>query len=55
MEDDRSYYARRAEDEWRAAASASSDATRRRHLELSEMLRLRARLQPPRTNAVFSR
>jgi hypothetical protein len=55
MEDDRTYYARRAEAEWRAAATAPSDMVRRRHLELAEMLRVRARLQPPRTNAAFSR
>ncbi|HYD11954.1 MAG TPA: hypothetical protein VEC11_03820 [Allosphingosinicella sp.] len=55
MEDDRSYYARRAEDEFRAAASAPDDATRRLHLQLAEMMRVRARLQPARTDAFFSR
>ncbi len=42
MEDDRSYYARRAEAELRIAASAPNAETRRIHFELAEMLRVKA-------------
>ncbi len=50
MEDDRSYYARRAEAEWRGAASAPDAESRRLHFELAEMLRVRAMLERPATH-----
>ena len=53
MEDDRSYYARRAEAETRNANSASDDETRRLHVELAEMLRGKARLNAPRRSATL--
>ena len=53
MEDDRSYYARRAEAEWRAAAAARDAETRRLHFELAEMLRVKAKLQQPPGKAAF--
>ena len=52
MEDDRSYYARRAEAEWRAGVSAGDAETRRLRFELAEMLRIKSLLQQARTNAV---
>ena len=42
MKDDRIYFARRAEDEKRAAARAANDEIRRRHLELAALLAARA-------------
>jgi len=42
MENDRTYYERRAEDEKRAAASARDAEARRRHLELAKLLGRRA-------------
>ena len=51
MEDDRSYYARRAEAEWRNAAAAQDPETRRRHFELAEMLRVKSMLNGPRRSA----
>lgn len=53
MEDDRSYYARRAEAEWRNAASAEDPDTRRRHFELAEMLRVKSMLNGPRRSAAL--
>ena len=47
MEDDRSYYARRAGAEWRAAALARDAETRHLHFELAEMLHVKASLQRP--------
>lgn len=41
MESDRSYYARRAADEKRAALRAADADTRRRHLELAALLSAR--------------
>jgi len=38
MEDDRTYYARRAEDERRAAERAADEIARSRHLELEKLL-----------------
>lgn len=38
MESDRAYYARRAEEQLRAAAKAANAETRRRHLELAALL-----------------
>ena len=55
MEDDRAYYARRAEDERRAAATADDAATRRLHLELADMLTVKSALQRVRTSAAVSR
>ena len=55
MEDDRSYYARRAEAEWSAAASAPSAETRRLHFELAEMLRVKSMLNGPRRSATSLR
>jgi len=55
MEDDCSYYARRAEAEWSAAASAPSAETRRLHFELAEMLRVKAMPQRPARKAPFPR
>ena len=55
MEDDRVYYARRAEDERRAAACADDAAARRLHLELADMLSVKAALQRARTSAAASR
>lgn len=52
MEDDRSYYERRAEAEWRAGITARNAETRRLHFELAEMLRVKALLQQSRTSAV---
>lgn len=40
MEDDRSYYTRRADDEHRAAERAADEIARSRHLELEKLLRL---------------
>lgn len=54
MEDDRSYYARRAEAESRHADSASDEETRRLHAELAEMLRVKSIQQRARTNAAAS-
>ena len=54
MEDDRSYYARRAEAEWRAGLSARDAETRRLHFELAEMLRVKSLLQQVRTSAAVS-
>jgi hypothetical protein len=42
MEDDRAYFASRAEEQKRAAAHAKDAETRRRHLELADLLRSRA-------------
>ncbi len=42
MKDDRSYFARRAEDQRRAAAHAADADIRRRHLELATLLAARA-------------
>ncbi|GEM_PF-4825431 len=42
MTDDRSYFARRAEDQRRAAAHARDAEVRRRHLELAALLAARA-------------
>ena len=53
MEDDRSYYARRAEAEWRNAASAQDPEARRRHFELAEMLRVKSMLNGPRRSATL--
>ena len=47
MEDDRSYYARRAEAEWQAANASPAGETRRLHVELARMLQLRAKLDRP--------
>jgi hypothetical protein len=55
MEDDRAYYARRAEDERRAADSADDADARRLHLELADMLSVKAALQQARTSAAASR
>jgi hypothetical protein len=55
MEDDRAYYARRAEDERRAAARADNAETRRRHLELADMLSVQSALQPARTSEAVHR
>ncbi len=46
MNDDRIYFARRAEQERRAAALARGDDARRRHLELAELLSARATGRP---------
>ena len=48
MESDRAYYARRAEEQKRAAARAIDAEVRRRHLELADLLaaRQRARSHP---------
>ena len=57
MEDDRSYYARRADEQRRAAEQAESEEARRRHLELAELLKgqalsgAAASRFPPRVNA----
>ena len=53
MEDDRSYYARRAEAQWRAAAMARDAETRRLHFELAEMLRIKSMLNGPRSSATL--
>ena len=53
MEDDRSYYARRAEAEWRTAATAGDAETRRLHFELAEMLRIKSMLDGPRRSATL--
>ena len=53
MEDDRSYYARRAGAEWRAAALARDAETRRLHFELAEMLHVKASLQRSPGKAAF--
>jgi hypothetical protein len=53
MEDDRSYYSRRAEAESRAAATAPDAEARRRHLELAEMLRVKSLLNAPRSSATL--
>jgi hypothetical protein len=42
MENDRSYYERRAEEQKRAAERARDEETRRRHLELAKLLGQRA-------------
>ncbi len=42
MKDDRAYFARRAEDQRRAAARARDADVRRRHLELAQLLDARA-------------
>ena len=55
MEDDHSYYARRADAEWRTATMASDAETRRLHFELAEMLRVKSLLQQARTSAAVSR
>jgi hypothetical protein len=55
MEDDLAYYARRAEDERRAAACAEDAAARRLHLELADMLSVKSALQQARMNAAASR
>lgn len=54
MDDDRTYYARRADDERRAAECADDAATRRLHLELADMLSVKSALQPARTSAAAS-
>ena len=38
MDNDLTYYARRAEQERRAAAAAQNDDVRRRHLDLAQLL-----------------
>ncbi|HEV2816510.1 MAG TPA: hypothetical protein VGW40_04725 [Allosphingosinicella sp.] len=43
METDRAYYARRAEEQKRAAARAADAEARRRHLELAALLAARER------------
>ena len=53
MEDDRSYYARRAEAEWSAAALAPDAQARRLHFELAEMLRVKSMLNGPSRNAAL--
>ena len=53
MENDRSYYARRADAEWSAAASAPTAEARRLHFELAEMLRIKASLNGPRRSATL--
>ncbi len=53
MEDDRSYYARRAEAEWRSATAAPNAEARRLHFELAEMLRVKAMLHGPRRDSAF--
>jgi hypothetical protein len=55
MEDDCAYYARRAEDERRAAARTADAAVRRLHLELADMLSVKSALQQSRTSAAASR
>jgi len=42
MENDRSYYERRAAEQKRAAERARDEETRRRHLELAKLLGRRA-------------
>ena len=42
MKDDRAYFARRAEDQRRAAAHARDADIRSRHLELAQLLEARA-------------
>ena len=47
MEDDRTYFARRAEEQRRAALRASSKVSRLRHLELATLLADRGLLPMP--------
>ena len=42
METDRTYFTRRAEEQQRAAARARDGESRRRHVELAELLAARA-------------
>lgn len=42
MKDDRTYFARRAEEQRSAAARAKHEESRRRHLELAALLSARA-------------
>ena len=51
MEDDRAHYARRAQTEFGAAASATDAEARRRHFELAEMLRVKSMLNGHRRSA----
>ena len=53
MEGDRSYYARRAAAEWRAAVLARDAESRRLHFELAEMLHVKASLRQPSGQAFF--
>jgi len=52
MEDDRSYYSRRAEAERRAADSARNAQARRLHLELADMLSVKSALLRARMSAI---
>lgn len=54
MEDDRIYYARRADAERRAAGLAGTAEARRLHLELADMLSVKSALQRSRTSAAVS-
>ena len=54
MEDDRTYYSRRAEAERRAADSAGDEETRRLHLELAAMLSGKSAPRRSRTSAAVS-
>jgi hypothetical protein len=51
MNDDYSYYARRADEQRKWAAAASSPDARRRHLELAELYAARARALAPNAAA----
>lgn len=51
MEDDRTYYARRAADERRAAEQAVDGIARSRHLELEKLLTLLSVRRESRTSA----
>jgi len=51
MEDDLTYYARRAADERRAAELAADEIARSRHLELERLLTLLSVRQESRTSA----
>jgi hypothetical protein len=51
MEDDRSYYSRRADAERRAADSARNPQARQLHLELADMLSVKSALLRARTSA----
>lgn len=51
MEDDQAYFARRAEDEGRAAAQAEDEIARSRHLELEKLLSLLSVLRGSHRNA----
>jgi len=54
MEDDPSYYARRAGEERRAADRAGDADARLRHPELAGMLSVKSALQRSRTSAAVS-